>query len=96
LQNLQLVGCNSQPQQGRHRGIDTADDGKVSLHNFHFIRRLGEGAFGTVVLAKGNLPGGPEQLCAIKALKKQSITSGNMCEIIVKISCSLFLLGNVL
>jgi len=39
VQNLQLVGCNSEQQQGRQRGIDTADDGKLSLHNFHFIRR---------------------------------------------------------
>jgi hypothetical protein len=41
------------------RGIDRVDEGKVSLDNFKFIRRLGEGAFGTVVLAKGNLPGVP-------------------------------------
>ena len=46
----------------KKRGIDTTDDGKVSLDNFKFIRRLGEGAFGTVVLAKGKLPGAPEQL----------------------------------
>jgi len=70
VQNLQLVGSSSQPQQDRQCGTDTADDGIVSLHNFQFVRRLGEGAFGTVVLAKGNLPGGPEQLYAIKALKK--------------------------
>jgi len=70
VQNSQLVGSNSQPQQDCQCGTDTADDGKVSLHNFQFVRRLGEGAFGTVVLAKGKLPGGPEQLYAIKALKK--------------------------
>jgi serine/threonine protein kinase len=84
LQNLQLDGCNSQTQQSRHRGIDTADDEKVSLNNFHLIRKLGEGAFGTVVLAKGNLRGGPEQLCAIKALKKRGITSSNICEIMAE------------
>jgi hypothetical protein len=58
LQNLQLVGPRSQPQQGRQCGIDTVDDGKMSLHNFRFIRRLGEGGFGTVVLAKAKLLGG--------------------------------------
>ena len=51
---------------------------EMSLHNFKLIRRLGEGAFGTVVLAKGKLPGGPEQLCAIKAFKKRIIISSNM------------------
>jgi hypothetical protein len=59
VQNLQLVGCTSQKQQGRQRGID----------NFQIIRRLGEGAFGTVHLATGKLPGGPE-LYTIKTLKK--------------------------
>ena len=57
----------------KKREIDTADDGKVSLQDFQFIRKLGEGAFGTVVLTKGKLPGGSEQLYAIKALKKRSI-----------------------
>ena len=69
VQNLKLVGCSTQ-QQACQCGIDTADDGKLSLHDFQFIRTLGEGAFGTVVLTKGKLPGGPEQLYAIKALKK--------------------------
>jgi len=81
---LQLVGSSSQPQQHRQCGTDTADDGKVSLHNFQFVRRLGEDAFGTVVLAKGKLPGGPEQLYDIKALKKRSITSSNICEIMAE------------
>jgi hypothetical protein len=68
VQNLQLVGCSSQPQ-GRHCGIDTVVDGKVILDNFHFIRRLGKGAFGTVGLTRGKLPG-HEQLYAMKAVKK--------------------------
>jgi novel protein kinase C epsilon type len=84
VQNLQLVGCSPKPQQGHHRGIDTAGDGKVSLHNFQFIRRLGKGAFGTMVLAKGNLPGGPEHLCAIKALKKRRINSSNICKVMAE------------
>ena len=42
----------------------------MSLHNFQFIRRLGEGGFGTVVLAKEKLPGGPKQLYGLKALKQ--------------------------
>jgi len=67
VQNLQLVGSSSQRQQDRQCGTDTADDGEVSLYNFQFVRKLGEGAFGTVVLAKGKLPGGPEQLYAINA-----------------------------
>ena len=49
---------SSHPQRDRQCGIDTADDGKVSLDNFQFIRMLGEGAFGTVALAKGRLLGG--------------------------------------
>ena len=68
----------------KKRGINTADDGKVSLHDFQFIRKLGEGAFGTVVLTKGKLPGGPKQLYAIKALKKRSITSSTICEIMAE------------
>ena len=68
----------------KKREIDTADDGKVSLHDFQFIRKLGEGAFGTVVLTKGKLPGGSEQLYAIKALKKRSITSSTICEIMAE------------
>jgi hypothetical protein len=53
-------------QQDYHRAIDTAGEVKVSLDNFQFIRRLGKGGFGTVDLAKGTLPGEPEQLFAIK------------------------------
>jgi serine/threonine protein kinase len=44
----------------------------MSLDDFRFIKRLGNGGFGTVVLAKGKLPGGPEERYAIKALKKQT------------------------
>ena len=68
----------------KKRGINTADDGKVSLHDFQFIRKLGEGAFGTVVLTKGKLPVGPEQLYAIQALKKHSIDSSTICEIMAE------------
>ena len=45
----------------------------MTLNNFHFVRRLGEGAFGTVVLAKGKLPGGPEALYALKAIKNEAL-----------------------
>jgi len=83
VQNLQLVGSSSQ-QHDRQCETDIADDGNVSLNNFQFVRRLGKGAFGTVVLAKGKLPGGPEQLYAIKALEKRSITSSTICEIIAE------------
>ena len=65
-------------------GINTADDGKVSLNDFQFIRKLGEGSFGTVVLAKGKLHGGPEQMYALKALKKRGIDSSNICEIMAE------------
>ena len=82
--NLQLDGTNSQPQQDHQCARDTFDDGKTSLNNFQFIRRLGEGAFGTVVLAKGKLLGGPEELYAIKALKKRGIDSSNICEIVTE------------
>jgi len=78
VQNLQLVGCSSHAQEGRQCGITTADGGKVTLDNFQFIRRLGKGAFGTVVLTRGKLPGGPEQLFALKALKKRGITRSNI------------------
>jgi len=37
-----------------------------------------------VVLTKGKLPGGSEQLYAIKALKKRSITSSTICEIMAE------------
>jgi len=84
VQNLQLVGSSSQPQQGRQCGIDTAVDGKVSLDNFQFIRRLGEGGSGTVVLAKRKLLGGPEQLYAVKGFKKRSITSSSICDIMAE------------
>ena len=65
-------------------GIDTADDGKVSLHDFQLIRKLGEGGFGTVVLAKGKLPAGSEQLYAIKAMKKRNIIAYNFCNIMTE------------
>jgi serine/threonine protein kinase len=68
----------------KKRGINTADDGIVSLHDFQFIRKLGEGSFGTVVLTKGKLPGGPEQLYAIKALKKRNITTSTISEIMAE------------
>ena len=42
----------------------------MSLDNFQCIKLLAKGGFGTVVLAKGKLPGGPEEQYAIKALKK--------------------------
>jgi novel protein kinase C epsilon type len=45
---------------------------------------LGEGAFGPVVLAKGSLPRGPEQLYALKALKKRSMTSSDIWEIMAE------------
>jgi len=42
---------------------------------------LGKAGFGKVVLAKEKLPGGPEERYAIKALKKQSITSISISQI---------------
>jgi hypothetical protein len=84
VQNSQLVGCGSQPEESHQCGIDTANDGKATLDNFQFIRRLDKGAFGTVVLARGKLPGGPEQLFAMKALRKRGITTSNICEIMAE------------
>jgi hypothetical protein len=94
VQNFQLVGCGSQLQEGRQCGLDTAYDGKVSLNNFQFIRRLGEGGFGTVILARGKLPGGPEQLFAMKALKKRGITTSNFCEIMAEKKALMIISGH--
>jgi serine/threonine protein kinase len=75
VQNLQLVGSSSQPQEGPQCGIHATDNGKVSLDNFQYIRRLGKGAFGTVYLTRGKLPGQPEKFFALKTLKKRGITT---------------------
>jgi len=83
-QSLQLVGSNSERQQDHQCVTAIADDGKVSINNFQFVRRLGEGAFGTVVLAKGKIHGGPEQLYAIKSIQKQSINSSNICDLMAE------------
>jgi novel protein kinase C epsilon type len=45
------------------------------------VNTLGEGSFGKVVLATGPLLGGPERLCAIKAVKKGGMTSHNISEV---------------
>jgi novel protein kinase C epsilon type len=84
VQKLQLVSCSSQPPEGRQCRIETENYGKVSLDNFHFIRRLGEVRFGTVLLASGKVPGAPEQLFALKALKKRGITTSNIFEIMAE------------
>lgn len=83
VQNLELLDCISEPQ-GRQCVTESADDGKVSLEKFKFIRRLGEGAFGTVVLAKGKILGEPEKLYALKAVKKRCIDSGNISVILAE------------
>jgi novel protein kinase C epsilon type len=82
LETIKTSSCH--PRRGRQCGIDKADDGKVSLGNFQFIRKIGEGAFGTVAFAKGRLLGGPEQLYAIKALMQRTITSSNICGIMAE------------
>jgi serine/threonine protein kinase len=53
----------------------------VSLNSFQFVKRLGEGAYGTVVLATGSLLGAPEWLYAIKAMKKGLMTSSSMSDV---------------
>jgi serine/threonine protein kinase len=59
--------------------MDPTNDEKVSLDNFQFIKRLGEGGYGTVVLTQGKLPGRPKQPYAIKALKKkESLPSASL------------------
>jgi serine/threonine protein kinase len=50
----------------------------VSLQDFQFVKKLGEGAFGKVVLATGSLLGGPEQQYALKAVKKQSLIDSDV------------------
>jgi serine/threonine protein kinase len=49
------------------------EDLKVSIHNFHLVRVLGEGGFGKVLLAKNTAVDGPNQMVAIKVLKKARI-----------------------
>ena len=83
VQNLQLVGSSSERQQDR-QCVTATDDRKMSVNNFQFVRKLGEGAFGTVVLAKGKLPGGPEQLYAIKFIQKRRITSSRIRDIMAE------------
>jgi hypothetical protein len=39
---------------------------------------VGNGGFGTAVLAKRKLPGGPEERYAIKALNKASLSSASL------------------
>jgi serine/threonine protein kinase len=51
----------------------------VSLGDFSFVKNLGEGGFGKVVLATGSLPGRTEQLYAIKAVNKRRMTSRDIC-----------------
>jgi serine/threonine protein kinase len=82
VQTSQCVGSSA--QQGRQCGTDTADEEKVSLHNFQYLRTLGKGAFGTVFLATGELPGRSKELYAIKTLKKQRITSIGISGIMVE------------
>jgi serine/threonine protein kinase len=50
----------------------------VSLGDCSFVKNLGEGGFGKVVLATGFLPGGPKQLYAIKAMNKRRMTSSDI------------------
>ena len=93
VQNLQFVDGSSQ-LQGRQCVRDTADDGKMSLQKFKFVRRLGEGAFGTVVLAKRKILGEPEQLYTIKAVKKRRITSSNIFVIVAEKEALMFKSGH--
>ena len=60
---------------------EETEDRKPSLDNFEFLKKLGEGGYGVVILAKGRLPGGPNKEYAIKALKKEGITSSKICDI---------------
>jgi serine/threonine protein kinase len=76
---MQLAGNSCAPlyqHQTQTGGI--SDEEKDSLNGFELIRTVGEGGFGTVVLAKKELPGGSEQLCAIKALRKTGLNSISM------------------
>jgi serine/threonine protein kinase len=49
----------------------------VSLNSFQFVKHLGEGAYGTVVLTTG----APEWLYAVKAVKKVLMTSSSMSDV---------------
>jgi novel protein kinase C epsilon type len=52
---------------------DRSGEPKVSIHSFHPVRVLGEGSFGKVILAKKPSVDGPDQLFAVKVLKKAHI-----------------------
>jgi hypothetical protein len=43
---------------------------KLSIHSFHPVRVLGEGGFGRAVPARNTAVDGPDQLVAVKVLKK--------------------------
>jgi hypothetical protein len=60
---------------------ESCEDQNVSLRDFQIIKKLGQGGFGTVFLAMGSLLGGPEQLFALKAVKKQSMTPSSISDI---------------
>jgi serine/threonine protein kinase len=57
---------------------ESCEDQKVSLQDFQIIKKLGQGGFGTVVLATGSLLGGPKELYAIKDIKKRRMTPSSI------------------
>jgi serine/threonine protein kinase len=68
-----IQGHQCGKQQIQRSGI--SDEAENSLNAFDLIRILGQGGFGTVILAKRKVLGRPKQLYAIKVIKKSSFSS---------------------
>jgi hypothetical protein len=73
--NMQLAGnsCGPVGKQPTQRG-GISDAAVAAMYRFYYIRDLGQGSFGTVFLAKRKVQGAPEQLYAIKVIKKNQCT----------------------
>ena len=88
--NMQLAGNCSAPQchqcgkqQIQRGGI--GDVAEVSVNGYDLIRILGEGSYGTVVLAKRKVLGEREELYAIKAIRKNNFSMfSEMCQTIAE------------